>query len=65
MTSWTLRFILDQVLNQWLTVRKRGEDGNAKIWIPRERKELFRWNKTSFIDFEGLSFGEKWKIVEK
>ena len=31
--SWwrqTLRFIFDQALKQWLTGRKRGEDGNAK-----------------------------------
>ena len=40
-----LRFILDQALKQWLTGRKRGEDGNTKIWISRERKEFFRWNK--------------------
>ena len=39
---------------------KRGEDENTKIWISRERKELFRWNKkTFFIIFEELSFGEK------
>ena len=24
---------------------KKREDENTKIWIPRERKELFRWNK--------------------
>ena len=24
---------------------KKGEDENTKTWIPRERKELFRWNK--------------------
>ena len=45
MTSWTLRFILDQALKQWPTERKRGEDGNTKSWISRERKELLRWNK--------------------
>ena len=51
---------MDQALKQWVTGRKRGEDGNTKIGISRERKELFRWNKkTSFIVFEGLSFGEK------
>ena len=27
---------------------KRGEDGNAKIWISWERKELFRRNKKHF-----------------
>ena len=40
-----LRFLLDQPLKQWLTGEKRGEDENTKIWISRERKELFRWNK--------------------
>ena len=45
--------------------RKR-EDGNTKNWISRKRKELFRWNKkTSFMVFEGLSFGEKEKFVKK
>ena len=29
-TSLTLRVILDQALKQWLTGRKRGEDGNTK-----------------------------------
>ena len=31
MTLLTLRFIFDQPLKQWLTGRKRGEDGNTKI----------------------------------
>ena len=38
MTSKTLRFIFKQPLTQWLTGTKRGEDGNAKIKISRERK---------------------------
>ena len=43
--------------------RKREEDRNTKIWISRERKELFRWNKKHFfIVFEGLSFDEKLKF---
>ena len=42
MTSYTLRFILDQALKQWLAGRKRGEDGNTKIIISQERKEFFR-----------------------
>ena len=42
MTSYTLRFILDQPLKEWLTGKKIGEDGNTKIWISGERKELFR-----------------------
>ena len=40
--------------------REKGEDECIKIWISRERKELFRWNKkTFFMIFEGLLFGEK------
>ena len=40
--------------------KKRREGRNTKLWISREQKELFRWNKkTSFIVFEELSFGEK------
>ena len=51
MMSQTIRFMLDQPLKQWLTGRKRGEDGNTKIWISREGKELFRWNKKHFSLF--------------
>ena len=40
--------MLDQPLKQRLTGRKRGEDGNTKIWISREQKELFRWNNKYF-----------------
>ena len=42
MMSQDVRFMLDQPLKQWLTARKRGEDGNTKFSISRERKELFR-----------------------
>ena len=42
-----------------MTGIKRREDGNTENWISQEQKQLFRWNKTSFIVFEGLSFGEK------
>ena len=48
MMSQTIRFMLDQPLKQWLTGRKRGEDWNTEIWISREEKELFRWNKDIF-----------------
>ena len=44
-------------------MRKTGEDGNKKTWISREQKELFTRNEKSFfIGFEALSFGEKMKI---
>ena len=39
-------------------VKKEAKTGNTKIWISRERKELFRWKKKHLIVFEGLSFGE-------
>ena len=29
--------------------KKREENGNIKIWIPGEGKELFRWNKKQFL----------------
>ena len=48
MTSQTLRFIFDQPLKQWLAGRKGGEDGNTKVQISRERRELFRSNKKHF-----------------
>ena len=60
MTSYTLRFNLDQALKQRLTEGKIGEDGNTKTWISREGNEVFRWNKkSSFKVFEGLLLGEK------
>ena len=43
---------------------ERGKDGNTKIWISQEQKELFTWHKKHFSwFFEGLSFGEK-KIIK-
>ena len=42
---------MDQALKQWLKGRKRGKDGNTKIWISWEWKELFRWNKKHFSYF--------------
>ena len=27
---------------------EREEDGNTKLWMSREQKELFRWNKKHF-----------------
>ena len=45
---------------------KRREDANTKIGISWEWKELFRWNKKTFlIVFEGLSFGKKLKNDKK
>ena len=31
------------------TEKKRGEDGNTKMWISQEWKNLFRWKKAFFI----------------
>ena len=33
------------LFRQLMTEKKRGEDGNTKLLIYREQKELFRWNK--------------------
>ena len=39
---------------------KKTKGENTKNWISQEQKELFRWNeKTFFIVFEEISFGEK------
>ena len=43
-----LRFSLNHPLKQWLTGKNKEVDKNTKIWISRERKELFRWNKKHF-----------------
>ena len=43
-----LRFIFNHPLKQWPRGRKSGEDGNTKIRISREQKELYQWNKTHF-----------------
>ena len=59
---------MDQALKQWLTGRKRGEDGNTKIWLSRVRKELFRWNKKHFSYFlKGYHLVKNkkwWKIAD-
>ena len=59
MTSKTLRFIFHQPLKQWLTGRKRGEDGNTKIEYLENEKSFLDEIKSIFIVFEGLSFGDK------
>ena len=46
----------------WVWKVWKGREKNTKIWISREPKELFRWNKKHFTYFEGLSFDEKIKI---
>ena len=47
-------------LSFWIWEVRKGREKITKIWISRELKELFRWNKKHFfIVFEGLSFGEK------
>ena len=51
MTSQTLSFIFNQPLKQWLTGRKREEDGNTKISRQKlkNKKSFFRWNKKHFF----------------
>ena len=43
------------------SVERKGKI--TKVWISQEQKELFWWNKTLSIVFEGLSFGGKTKIL--
>ena len=49
MTSYILRLFLNQPLKEWLTLKKRVEDKNTKVWISREWREIFRWNKKRFL----------------
>ena len=49
--SYTLRLILDQPLKQWLTGRKREEDGNTKIRILENEKRFLDETKNIFHSF--------------
>lgn len=51
MISWTLRFIFNQLLLQWLARNIRVEGANIKIWISLDQEELVRWNKKLFSQF--------------
>ena len=51
MMSKTLRFIFDQPLNQWLTGRKRGEDGIQKFEYLNNKKSFLDEIKNIFHDF--------------
>ena len=43
----------------------KGREKITKIWISWEQKGLCRWNeKTFFIVFEGLSFGENKNLIK-
>ena len=59
-----MRFIWNHPLSQWITGKDWGEVGNRKIWISREQKELFRWNKKHFsLWFKGTLSGLKQFLV--
>ena len=65
MTSYTLRLIFNQPLKQWSTGRERGEEGNTKIWISREQKELCRWNKKHFSwNLKGYHLVRKTNLIK-
>ena len=52
-------------LSFWICNVWKGREAVTKIWIFREKKELFRRNiKTILIVFERLSFGEKKKLIK-
>ena len=44
----TSKIFLESTSKTMVDREKRGEDENAKIWISREQKELFRLNKKYF-----------------
>ena len=51
---------MDQALKQWMTGRKRGEDGIQKFeYLENEKSFLDEIKKKTYIVFEELSFGEK------
>ena len=54
-TSCTLRFFFGHPLKQWPTRRKRGENGNTKIWIS--------WNEKSFFDEIKSIFHSFWRAI--
>ena len=60
MTSWTLRFIFDQPLKQWLAGEKEAKT-EIQIFEFLENKNTFldEIKKTFFIVFQGLSISEK------
>ena len=44
--------------------KNKGEEGNTKMWISRERKELFRWIKSTFYNYlRNIILWKKWKIA--
>ena len=54
-----------QPLKQWLTREKRSKEENTKIWISRERKELFRWNKKHLSKFlKGYHLVKNTNLIE-
>ena len=53
--SWTLKFILDQALKQWLTGRKEGK---MEIQKPKYLK-----NENSFLDEIKNIFHSFWRTI--
>ena len=49
--SKTLRFIFEQPLKQWLTGRKKGEDGNQKCEYLKNEKSFLDEMKNIFHSF--------------
>ena len=52
-------FFLDQPLKQWLTGKKEGKTKIQKFKYLKNEKSFLDEIKTFFMNFEGLSFGEK------
>ena len=70
---WTL-FMDDDTINfktycqssSKAKANRQNRRGNKNIWISREQKELFRWNKKYLPQFlKGYLLVRKWEIVGK
>ena len=52
-------------LKQWPTEKKAGQDRNTKMWISREQKEFFWWNKIIFHNYlKPIIWLKKWKKAD-
>ena len=63
MTSQTLRYMFDHLLNLLLTGGNREEEGNTKMWISWERKKFLDQIKSIFYISKGYHLTKKINIA--
>ena len=63
MTSQTLRYMFDHLLNLLLTGGNREEEGNTKMWISWERKKFLDQIKSIFYISKGYHLAKKINIA--